>query len=100
MKGRPVASPFPTARPVKLPAGLAVVRSAPPKPARSELASRLGTQVRALRIDRSYTGGIERGEHDLALVSLLKFIAALGMQPSEFFKDLDRPKRKKPPAAS
>lgn len=40
-------------------------------------------------IDRSYMGGIERGEHNLALVNILKIIKALGMQPSEFFKALD-----------
>lgn len=42
-------------------------------------------------IDRSYMGGIERGEHNLALVNILKIIKALGMQPSEFFKALDEP---------
>lgn len=42
-------------------------------------------------IDRSYKGEIERGEHNLALVNILKIIKALGMQPSEFFKDLDEP---------
>jgi len=44
-------------------------------------------------IDRSYMGGIERGEHNLALINILKIISALGMQPSEFFKDLDKPTR-------
>lgn len=42
-------------------------------------------------IDRSYMGGIERGEHNLALVNILKIIRALGMQPSEFFQALDEP---------
>ena len=36
-------------------------------------------------------GGIERGEHNLALVNILRIIKALDMQPSEFFKALDRP---------
>lgn len=45
----------------------------------------------ACGIDRSYMGGIERGEHNLALVNILKIIAALDMQPSEFFKALDTP---------
>lgn len=40
-------------------------------------------------IDRSYMGGIERGEHNLALVNILKIIAALELRPSEFFKALD-----------
>ena len=50
-------------------------------------------------IDRSYMGGIERGEHNIALVNILKIIAALGVQPSEFFKDLDKLKKRKSPAS-
>ena len=57
MKTRQVASPFPTAKPFKLPAGLAVVRTVPPKPVRSESASLLGAQVRALRIASGASGG-------------------------------------------
>lgn len=34
-------------------------------------------------IDRSYMGGIERGEHNVALVNLLKIACALGVKPSE-----------------
>ncbi len=45
----------------------------------------------ACGIDRSYMGGIERGEHNLALINILKIIAALDMQPSEFFTALDKP---------
>ena len=45
----------------------------------------------ACGIDRSYMGSIERGEHNLALVNILKVVKALGMQPSEFFKALDEP---------
>jgi transcriptional regulator with XRE-family HTH domain len=41
-------------------------------------------------IDRRYMGGIERGEHNLALLNILKIIDALEMQPSEFFTALDR----------
>ena len=44
----------------------------------------------ACGLDRSYMGGIERGEHNLALLNILKIIKALDMQPSEFFKALDR----------
>ncbi|MDN8115483.1 helix-turn-helix transcriptional regulator [Burkholderia vietnamiensis] len=40
-------------------------------------------------IDRSYMGGIERGEHNLALINIMKIIQALDLQPSEFFKHLD-----------
>jgi transcriptional regulator with XRE-family HTH domain len=45
----------------------------------------------ACGIDRSYMGGIERGEHNLALINILKIIDALGVQPSDFFVDLDKP---------
>lgn len=44
----------------------------------------------ACGIDRSYMGGIERGEHNLALMNILKIVEGLGIQPSEFFKDLDK----------
>lgn len=40
-------------------------------------------------IDRSYMGGIERGEHNLALINILKVVQALDLKPSEFFKHLD-----------
>ncbi|QJP72087.1 helix-turn-helix domain-containing protein [Burkholderia glumae] len=43
----------------------------------------------ACGIDRSYMGGIERGEHNLALVNIMKIVRALNMKPSEFFKALD-----------
>ncbi|TKC91725.1 helix-turn-helix transcriptional regulator [Trinickia terrae] len=44
----------------------------------------------ACGIDRSYMGGIERGEHNLALVNIMKIIRTLDVRPSEFFADLDR----------
>ena len=34
-------------------------------------------------IDRSYMGGIERGEHNVALMNLLRITEALGMKLSE-----------------
>jgi transcriptional regulator with XRE-family HTH domain len=34
-------------------------------------------------IDRSYIGGIERGEHNLALVNLIKIAQTLGITASE-----------------
>ena len=34
-------------------------------------------------IDRSYIGGIERGEHNLALVNLMKISQTLGVTSSE-----------------
>lgn len=59
---------------------------------------RLGQAIRQLRsnegysqeafadevgIDRSYLGGIERGEHNLALMNLIKIANALNINPSE-----------------
>ncbi|QNB09802.1 helix-turn-helix transcriptional regulator [Herbaspirillum frisingense] len=43
----------------------------------------------ACGLDRSYMGGIERGEHNVALINIMKIIATLGISPSEFFSDLD-----------
>lgn len=43
----------------------------------------------ACEIDRSYMGGIERGERNLALVNVARIIETLEMKPSEFFKALD-----------
>ncbi len=34
-------------------------------------------------------GGIERGEHNLALVNILKIVHTLKLKPSEFFSHLD-----------
>jgi hypothetical protein len=34
-------------------------------------------------------GGIERGEHNLALVNVFRIIEALGLPASEFFAGLD-----------
>lgn len=34
-------------------------------------------------LDRSYMGGIERGEHNVALMNLLKIATALGLKPSD-----------------
>jgi len=42
-------------------------------------------------IDRSYMGGVERGERNIALINVEKIVTALDLQPSEFFKALDKP---------
>ena len=34
-------------------------------------------------LDRSYVGGIERGEHNVAIVNLIRLADALGVSPSE-----------------
>ena len=40
----------------------------------------------AAGVDRSYLGGIERGEHNLAVINLAKIAAALELRPSELLK--------------
>lgn len=40
-------------------------------------------------IDRSYMGGVERGERNLALLNIERIVAALEVKPSVFFKELD-----------
>lgn len=37
-------------------------------------------------LDRSYLGGIERGEHNLTLINLHKIATALGAKPSELLR--------------
>lgn len=34
-------------------------------------------------LDRSYMGGVERGEHNLALMNIVKIANAVGLKPSE-----------------
>lgn len=34
-------------------------------------------------LDRSYMGGIERGEHNLTVMNLVKIASALGLQPCQ-----------------
>ena len=40
-------------------------------------------------IDRSYMGGVERGERNIALLNIMRILEGLDMKPSEFFKDLN-----------
>lgn len=71
-----------------------MAKPSPPYSRNKELVA-LGLAVRELRmekgwsqeafadhagIDRSYIGGIERGEHNLALMNLLKISSALGIK--------------------
>jgi transcriptional regulator with XRE-family HTH domain len=61
----------------------------------------LGAEIKALRlkkglsqeafadelgIDRSYVGGIERGEHNVALVNLLKIASALNISLAQLIQ--------------
>ena len=36
-------------------------------------------------LDRSYVGGIERGEHNLTVMNIKKIASALGAKPSHLF---------------
>ena len=40
-------------------------------------------------LDRSYLGGVERGERNVTLASMERIIRALHLKPSEFFAALD-----------
>ena len=51
--------------------------------------SELGLSQEALAVDadldRSYMGGIERGEHNLTVMNVVKIAGALRVQPSVLF---------------
>ncbi len=44
-------------------------------------------------IDRSYMGGVERGERNLSLANIARIIQALELEPSVFFRGLDSDSR-------
>lgn len=41
-------------------------------------------------LDRSYMGGVERGERNIALINIMRIVRALGMEPSAFFRHFDK----------
>ena len=41
-------------------------------------------------VDRSYLGGIERGEHNVAIINLSKIASSLGMKLSDLMLGLER----------
>lgn len=72
-----------------------------PKYAGNEVLVDLGVAIRSARtdlglsqevlavdaeLDRSYVGGIERGEHNLTLINLQKLAAALNIKPSKLLQ--------------
>lgn len=98
-----VASPFPTARPFRLPSSvLHPPIPAPGLPLRSDPAHRIGHQVRALRIASGASGGelasssgvsrsmlsrIERGLVSPSVETLDRIANGLGVPVSRFFSD-------------
>jgi transcriptional regulator with XRE-family HTH domain len=100
-KTRP-ASPLPTARPIRLPASLSAPRQAPKPPARSVPVSRVGAQIRALRVAAGASGGelaqssgisrsllsrIERGLVSPSVETLDRIANGLDVSISRFFVD-------------
>ena len=53
---------------------------------RGELGMSQEALALAAELDRSYMGGIERGEHNLTLINLAKVAAALNMSISDMVK--------------
>lgn len=44
-------------------------------------------------IDRSYLGAVERGEHNLALLNIIRVANALGVSPAALFDCFAKPKK-------
>lgn len=52
-------------------------------------------------MDRSYLGGVERGERNLTLLNVIKICDTLKVNPSEILADLDKwPKKEKSTSSS
>ncbi|CAN7498094.1 XRE family transcriptional regulator [Variovorax sp. LjRoot84] len=96
------ASPFPTARKPKIPVALSHPRGRPATPARSESTSRLGEQIKALRVACGASGGelarrcgisssllsrVERGLVSPSVETLNRIAQGLDVPLSRFFSD-------------
>lgn len=70
----------------------------------ADVLKRFGSRLRQLRLERNlsqedlaqlcglhrtYLGGIERGERNVALLNILKIAKALRISPTDFFQELD-----------
>jgi len=86
-----------------------MAKPSPSHSGKKELVS-LGIAIKALRlekgwsqeafadhaeIDRSYAGGIERGEHNLAIINIIKISTALGISAAKLLENAQL--RKLPP---
>lgn len=103
MSKREPASPFPTARPFKVPVSVTATRvRRPAPPARSLPASMIGAQVRSLRVAAGVSGGalastsgisrsmlsrIERGLVSASIETLHRIAKGLDVSISRFFAD-------------
>jgi transcriptional regulator with XRE-family HTH domain len=53
---------------------------------RAELGLSQETLAADAELDRSYVGGVERGEHNITVMNVKKLTDALGMKSSELFE--------------
>ena len=74
-----------------------------PTPAETKLLKQFGQNVRAERqkkglsqetladmaeLDRSYVGGVERGERNISLLNIIKLAKAMGVAPAHLLKSI------------
>lgn len=76
----PRKSPFHETHPALQALGAAI------RAARLDLGRSQETLALEAEIDRSYLGGIERGEHNLTLVNLIKVASALEVSAADLLK--------------
>lgn len=80
MAGMAKPSPTHSGAPALVAIGYAV------RAVRSELGLSQESLAHDSGLDRSYLGGIERGEHNLTLISLIRIADQLGIKPSEILE--------------